>query len=137
MLGKNSNHGAVRTGPFIEEFGCNPLDRVAQGHELRLPCETLGAFHAREVIQGSVAYLAIHDFRRVQHREFESHSLDVMADDFSARQWHCRIQMGGPPALGTWAWRAGGLCPAGDAGQQERIETAGKAGNSKPTLTLT
>lgn len=88
MFRENADDRAVRSRRSIKEFRCNPFDRVAQRDELRLPSKALGAFHAREVIQGSVTDLAVHDFRTVQHREPECHALDVMADDFSARQWH-------------------------------------------------
>jgi hypothetical protein len=60
-----------------------------------------------------------------------------MADDFSTRQWHCRIQNGRTAGLGDVGLAGRRSVSRRGAGQQERIETAGKAGNSKPTLSLT
>src|SRR3954466_6616043 len=65
-----------------------PLDGLAQRQELGLPRAAFGALHARKLVHGGVADLALHDLPVVQHGEAKGEPFEIMANDPVAHEWH-------------------------------------------------
>jgi hypothetical protein len=83
--------GAFDRGGGIEQVGCDLLDGVSVGQELRLPGGTQGAPHAGKFVHRSVTDLTFDRFTVVNHRKPKRQSFEVVSQYFASRQRHRNI----------------------------------------------
>jgi hypothetical protein len=91
VLGEYPDSSAFDRGRGVEQVGCDLLDRVSMGQELRLPGGTQGALHPGEFVHRGVTDLTFNRFAVVQHRKPKRQSFEVVSQDFASRQWHLNI----------------------------------------------
>jgi hypothetical protein len=91
VLGEYPDSSALDRGTGVEQVGCDLLDRVSMGHELRLPGGTQGAPHAGKLIHRGVTDLTFDRFTVVNHRKPKRQSFEVVSQDFASRQRHRNI----------------------------------------------
>jgi hypothetical protein len=91
VLGEYPDGSAFDRGTGVEQVGCDLLDRVSVGQELRLPGGTQGAPHAGKFVHRGVTDLTFNRFAVVKHRKPECQSFEVVSQDFASRQRHRNI----------------------------------------------
>jgi hypothetical protein len=91
VLREYPDRSAFDRGTGVEHVGCDLLDSVSMGKELRLPGGTQGAPHAGKFVHRRVTDLTFNRFAVVKHRKPECQSFEVVSQDFASRQRHRNI----------------------------------------------
>src|SRR5882757_7197821 len=91
VLGEDPHHIALHGRRGVEHVGGDAFDGIAQGHELRLPGEALGALDAGEFVHGGVADLAVDRLVAILHGELERQTFVVVSYNASPGQRHRTI----------------------------------------------
>src|ERR1700716_1362522 len=91
ILRKNADNATSNDVAGIELCGCNTFDRFTQAQKLRLSFCKGRASSTRKIVHRGGADLTFDRRAVLQHRKYERHSFDIVAQNPAPRQRHRKL----------------------------------------------